>query len=76
MSLRLLPFIGIALLVLFTMSEGCICNLIEIGPVLSEKKSFENIDGRQINDLKPRPGNDLDLQDNLINYCSKKCLIF
>ena len=30
--------------------EGCIWNLIEIGPAVSEEKSFEDVEGRQIPD--------------------------
>ena len=29
---------------------GCICNLIAIGPVVSEEKSFEIVDGRTTGD--------------------------
>ena len=29
---------------------GCIWNLVAIGPVVSEEKSFENVDGRRTDD--------------------------
>ena len=30
--------------------EGCIQNLVAIGPVVSEEKSFEIVDGRRMDD--------------------------
>ena len=55
--LRFLPYMGMAaMLVMWPSSfeqlffpkgpEGCIWNLVAIGPVVSEKKSFEIVDGR------------------------------
>ena len=35
----------------FHLPEGCICNLIKIGPVVSEKTAFANVDRWQTNDL-------------------------
>ena len=32
--------------------RGCIWNLIEIGSVVSEEKSFENVDGRRTDDAR------------------------
>ena len=40
---------------------GCIWNLNEIGPVLSEEKPFENVNRQLICDLWPMSPNDLDL---------------
>ena len=54
--LRFLPYMGMAAILVMwpgrniqtffpPLSRGCIWNLIEIGPVISEEKSFENVDG-------------------------------
>ena len=43
------------------LSRDCIWNLIEISPVVSEEKSFENVDKQMTSDLWPRLPNDLDL---------------
>ena len=64
---RFLPYIGVAAILVIWLGrifpplyKGCIWNIIEIGPVVSEEKSFENL--RQItSDLWPRSPNDLDL---------------
>ena len=59
--LRFLPYMGMAaMLVMWPRSfeqlffpkgpGGCIWNLVAIGPVVSEKKSFEIVDGRRTDD--------------------------
>ena len=59
--LRFLPYMGIAAILVMwpgrniqiffpPLSRGCIWNLIEIGPVVSEEKSFENVDGQPTDD--------------------------
>ena len=61
--LRFLPYMGMAAILVmwpgrniqtfFTpLSRGCIWNLIEIGPIVSEEKSFENVDGRRTDDAR------------------------
>ena len=37
------------------LSKGCIWILIEIGPVVSEEKSFENVDGRRTDNARRTP---------------------
>ena len=62
--LRFLPYMGMAAILVMwpgrnktffpPLSRGCIWNLIEIGPVVSEEKSFENVDGRRTDDGRRR----------------------
>ena len=42
-------------------SEGCICNLIDIGSVDFEEKSFENFDRQITSDLYNGQGSNIDL---------------
>ena len=57
--LRFLPYMGMAAMLvmwprlfeqLFFPKGGCIWNLVAIGPVVSEEKSFEIVDGRRTTD--------------------------
>ena len=78
-----LPYMGVvAILVTFPASchqifislylKAFIQNLVQIGPVISEKIQFEFL---YVHDLGPRPRNDLDLQYSHIFIYSIRCLL-